>query len=72
MIRDEVSDKKPPQYTLDLHVNKEDKKYHLHVYNTPEYGSKCHLKLLDKENKLHPCIFLNPSFCLCLSLSLSR
>ncbi|CAH0599019.1 unnamed protein product [Chrysodeixis includens] len=38
-IKDEVSDKKPPQYTLDLHVNKEDKKYHLHVYNTPEFGN---------------------------------
>lgn len=40
MIKDEVSDKKLPQYTMDVHINKEDKKYHLHVYNTPEYGSK--------------------------------
>ncbi|XP_047037209.1 apolipophorins isoform X1 [Helicoverpa zea] len=39
MIKDEVSDQKLPQYTLDLHINKEDKKYHLHVYNTPEFGN---------------------------------
>ncbi|KAJ8707317.1 hypothetical protein PYW08_010569 [Mythimna loreyi] len=37
-IKDEVSDQRLPQYTLDLHVNKDDKKYHLHVYNTPEFG----------------------------------
>lgn len=38
-IKDEVSDKKLPQYTMDVHINKEDKKYHLHVYNTPEFGN---------------------------------
>lgn len=38
-IKDEVSDQKLPQYTLDVHVNKEDKKYHIHVYNTPEFGN---------------------------------
>ncbi|XP_075987202.1 retinoid- and fatty-acid binding glycoprotein apolipophorin isoform X2 [Anticarsia gemmatalis] len=38
-IKDEVSDKKMPQYTMDVHINKEDKKYHLHVYNTPEHGN---------------------------------
>ncbi|KAH9637818.1 hypothetical protein HF086_017596 [Spodoptera exigua] len=39
MIKDEVSDQRLPQYTLDLHINKEDKKYHMHVYNTPEFGN---------------------------------
>lgn len=39
-IKDEVSDKKLPQYTMDVHINKEDKKFHLQVYNTPEFGSK--------------------------------
>ncbi|XP_022837131.1 apolipophorins isoform X2 [Spodoptera litura] len=38
-IKDEVSDQRLPQYTLDLHINKEDKKYHMHVYNTPEFGN---------------------------------
>ncbi|KAJ8705174.1 hypothetical protein PYW07_011001 [Mythimna separata] len=38
-VKDEVSDQRLPQYTLDLHVNKDDKKYHLHVYNTPEFGN---------------------------------
>ncbi|CAB3232890.1 unnamed protein product [Arctia plantaginis] len=38
-IKDEVSDKKLPQYTMDVHINKEDKKFHLHVYNTPEFGN---------------------------------
>lgn len=40
-ILNEVSEKKLPQYTLDLHVNKEDKKYYLHIYSQPEQGSKC-------------------------------
>ncbi|KAG6438575.1 hypothetical protein O3G_MSEX000068 [Manduca sexta] len=37
-MRDEVSDRRPPRFTLDLHINKEDRKYHLHAYNTPENG----------------------------------
>ncbi|XP_013192546.1 apolipophorins isoform X2 [Amyelois transitella] len=37
-ITNEVADKKLPQYTLDLHVNNKEKKYHLHVYSQPDYG----------------------------------
>ncbi|KAM3956905.1 retinoid- and fatty-acid binding glycoprotein apolipophorin isoform 2-T2 [Aphomia sociella] len=37
-VTNEVSEKKLPQYTLDLHAVKEDKKYHLHVYSHPEQG----------------------------------
>ncbi|XP_063370071.1 apolipophorins isoform X1 [Cydia amplana] len=37
-INNEVSERKLPQYSLDLHINKEDKKYHLHVYSTPDQG----------------------------------
>ncbi|GBP78977.1 Apolipophorins [Eumeta japonica] len=32
----EVSDRKLPQYTLDVYLNKENKKYHLRVYSTPK------------------------------------
>ncbi|KAI8425854.1 hypothetical protein MSG28_011618 [Choristoneura fumiferana] len=37
-VSSEVSERKLPQYNLDLHINKEDKKYHLHVYSTPDQG----------------------------------
>ena len=37
-MRDEVSTSKPPRFTLDLHVNSQERKYHLHAYNTPEHG----------------------------------
>lgn len=37
-ISNEVSEQKFPQYTLDLHVNKDDKKYYLHMYSQPEHG----------------------------------
>lgn len=39
-VTNEVAEKKFPQYTLDLHVNNQDKKYHMHVYSQPDYGSK--------------------------------
>ncbi|CAG9133770.1 unnamed protein product [Plutella xylostella] len=34
----EVSQQRPPRYTVDLHVFKDEKKYHLHAHNTPEHG----------------------------------
>ncbi|XP_026331141.1 apolipophorins-like, partial [Hyposmocoma kahamanoa] len=37
-IINEVSEKRLPQYSLDLHINKDDKKYSLHAYSHPEYG----------------------------------
>ncbi|KAL4704767.1 hypothetical protein ACJJTC_016888 [Scirpophaga incertulas] len=37
-VNSEMADNKLPQYSLDLHVNKEDKKYHLQVYSKPVYG----------------------------------
>ncbi|XP_049881562.1 apolipophorins [Pectinophora gossypiella] len=37
-VSNEVSEKRLPQYSLDLHVNKEDKKYYLHIYSQPEHG----------------------------------
>ncbi|KAL0810218.1 hypothetical protein ABMA28_011000 [Loxostege sticticalis] len=37
-INSEMSENKLPQYSLDLHVNKEEKKYHLQVYSRPTYG----------------------------------
>jgi hypothetical protein len=39
-IKNEMAEDKLPQYSLDLHVNKEEKKYHLQVYSKPVYGSK--------------------------------
>lgn len=39
-VNSEMSESKLPQYSLDLHVNKEDKKYHLQVYSKPVYGRK--------------------------------
>lgn len=38
IVRDEVSTSRLPQYTLDLHANKDSRKYHLHVYSTPVFG----------------------------------
>lgn len=37
-ITNEISEKKLPQYTLDLHAIKNDKKYHLNIYSHPELG----------------------------------
>ncbi|CAH2060387.1 unnamed protein product, partial [Iphiclides podalirius] len=37
-ISNEMSEFVLPKYSLDLHVNKDDKKYHLHVYCKPETG----------------------------------
>ncbi|XP_063834944.1 apolipophorins isoform X2 [Ostrinia nubilalis] len=37
-INSEMSESKLPQYSLDLHVNKEDRKYHFQVYSKPTYG----------------------------------
>lgn len=37
-IANEFSEKKLPQYNLNLHVNKENDKYHFHVYSQPEPG----------------------------------
>lgn len=42
IVRDEVSTSKLPQYTLDLHANKDDRKYYLHIYSTPVFGRKLH------------------------------
>ncbi|KAJ0171016.1 hypothetical protein K1T71_013215 [Dendrolimus kikuchii] len=38
-IKDTISDNQLPQYLMDVHINKEEKKYHLHVYDTPEFGA---------------------------------
>ncbi|XP_028026671.1 apolipophorins isoform X1 [Bombyx mandarina] len=38
-MRDEVSDNRFPRFTLDLHVNTKEKKYHLNAYNTPDFGN---------------------------------
>ncbi|XP_072946075.1 apolipophorins [Epargyreus clarus] len=37
-VVNEFSEKKFPQYDLNLHINKEDKKYHLHMYSQPDFG----------------------------------
>ncbi|KPI95250.1 Apolipophorin [Papilio xuthus] len=37
-ISNEFSEQMLPKYLLDLHVNKNDKKYHMHVYCKPETG----------------------------------
>lgn len=39
-VANEFSEKKLPQYELNLHINKDSEKVHLHVYNQPEDGSK--------------------------------
>ncbi|XP_045779870.1 apolipophorins [Maniola jurtina] len=37
-VANEFSDKTFPQYDMNLHVNRENKKYHFHVYSQPEHG----------------------------------
>ncbi|XP_039760975.1 apolipophorins [Pararge aegeria] len=37
-VANEFSDKNFPQYDMNLHVNRENKKYHFHVYSQPEQG----------------------------------
>ncbi|XP_023946306.2 apolipophorins [Bicyclus anynana] len=37
-VSNEFSDKNFPQYDMNLHVNRESKKYHFHVYSQPEFG----------------------------------
>lgn len=45
----EVSQQRPPRYTVDLHVFKDENKYHLHAHNTPEHGSKWSFPRIDGE-----------------------